>query len=73
MQFYFFSTDLQTSPVASFMQRHPKKTEAERIKSKALLHGAKEIMMGREFPHTYLRRLPLQTLNSYEINPINDN
>ena len=45
-----FSTDLQTNPVASFMQRRPKKTKAERIKSKALLYGAKEIMKGQRVP-----------------------
>lgn len=57
------------------MQRRPKKTKAERIKSKALLYGAKEIMKGERVPSCLFEEITTadKKFNSYEINSINDN
>lgn len=43
-QFWLFLALIykQINPVASLVQRHPKKTKAERSKSEALLYGANE-------------------------------
>lgn len=57
------------------MQRRPKKTKAERIKSKALLYGTKEIMKGERVPSCLFEEITAadKKFNSYEINSINDN